>query len=74
MRASSASVSGGFSANAAVLAAPTHATTPGAAPPAAVQALLPGLQPAGTARLTVWGFPVYEARLWVTPGFTPDSR
>jgi hypothetical protein len=55
-----------------VLAAPTHATTPGAAPPAAVQALLPGLQPAGTARLTVWGFPVYEARLWVTPGFTPE--
>lgn len=37
--------------------------------PAHVQALLPSLQNAGTARLNVWGFQVYDARLWVTPGF-----
>lgn len=35
-----------------------------AAPPALAQAV-----PAGTARLTFWGFAVYDARLWVAPGF-----
>jgi hypothetical protein len=30
---------------------------------------LPQAVPAGTARLTFWGFPVYDAQLWVTPGF-----
>jgi hypothetical protein len=28
-----------------------------------------GLLPAGQALLTVWGFEVYQARLWVAPGF-----
>lgn len=32
-------------------------------------AVLPSAQPAGAARLTVWGFAVYDARLWTTPGF-----
>ncbi|HZY17128.1 MAG TPA: chalcone isomerase family protein [Ramlibacter sp.] len=32
-------------------------------------AWLPQASPAGSARLTVWGFEVYDARLWVTPGF-----
>jgi Chalcone isomerase-like len=30
---------------------------------------LPGAQLAGSAKLTVWGFDVYRASLWVTPGF-----
>jgi hypothetical protein len=30
---------------------------------------LPQAVPAGTGRLTVWGFSVYDAQLWVTPGF-----
>ena len=30
---------------------------------------LPSAQPAGQSRLTVWGFAVYDARLWVAPGF-----
>ena len=27
----------------------------------------------GTARLTMYGFKVYDSRLWVAPGFTADS-
>jgi len=30
---------------------------------------LPSAQPAGRARLRVWGFEVYDASLWVSPGF-----
>ena len=30
---------------------------------------MPGLRAAGSARLTVWGFSAYDARLWVAPGF-----
>ena len=30
---------------------------------------LPGAQLAGSAKLTVWGFDVYRASLWVVPGF-----
>jgi len=33
------------------------------------RSLLPNAQPAGRGRLTVWGFEVYDASLWVTPGF-----
>jgi hypothetical protein len=32
-------------------------------------AALPSAQAAGQARLTFWGFSVYDARLWVAPGF-----
>jgi Chalcone isomerase-like len=35
----------------------------------AVRVGLPGAQLAGSAKLTVWGFDVYRASLWVTPGF-----
>ncbi len=38
--------------------------------PPAVQALAPSLQPAGSGRLTFLGLAVYDARLWVAPGFS----
>ncbi|RYF43105.1 MAG: hypothetical protein EOO25_04430 [Comamonadaceae bacterium] len=39
------------------------------ASPVGLSALLPSAQPAGRARLRVWGFEVYDASLWVGPGF-----
>jgi hypothetical protein len=42
-------------------------------PPAALQALLPQARLSGTARFTHWGFDVYNASLWVTPGFQGDA-
>ena len=45
------------------------AQTAGVALPAAVEASLPKLTLAGRARLTVWGFRVYDAQLWVAAGF-----
>ena len=35
--------------------------------------LLPQHKLSGKGRLTVWGFDVYEASLWVTPGFRIDK-
>lgn len=35
--------------------------------------LLPPHRLLGKTRLTVWGFQVYDARLWVTSGFKPDQ-
>lgn len=46
---------------AACLAVPAAMAHPGPA--------LPAAQAAGQARLTFWGFSVYDARLWVGPGF-----
>jgi hypothetical protein len=40
-----------------------------AAPALASAPPLPQAVEAGTARLTYWGFQVYDAQLWVTPGF-----
>ncbi|MES2943572.1 MAG: chalcone isomerase family protein [Pseudomonadota bacterium] len=37
-----------------------------------LQHLLPGSRLLGKTRLTVWGFQVYDARLWVTPAFRAD--
>lgn len=37
--------------------------------PAAVRAWGPALQPAGTGRLTWLGIRIYDAQLWVEPGF-----
>ena len=34
---------------------------------------LPGARLAGQGLLRVWGFEVYQASLWVGPGFRPDS-
>ena len=35
--------------------------------------LLPPHRLLGKTRLRVWGFQVYDARLWVTPGFKPEQ-
>lgn len=32
---------------------------------------LPGVMPTPPARMTFWGFDVYDARLWTQPGFDP---
>lgn len=40
---------------------------------AALRVGLPGAQLAGSAKLTVWGFDVYRASLWVAPGFRPAT-
>ncbi len=32
--------------------------------------LLPGAKPLSQHRLSVWGFDIYDARLWVRPGFS----
>ena len=44
---------------------------PGVQPAAEVSAALPGVQRAGASRLRVWGFEIYDASLWVAPGFRP---
>ncbi len=36
-------------------------------------ALLPGVQPLPQQRLSIWGFDIYDARLWVRPGFSMAS-
>lgn len=38
-------------------------------PPPELQATLPVIELAGQSTLRVWGFDVYEASLWVAPGF-----
>ena len=37
--------------------------------PAEIRGALPSATLAGTAKLTYWGFDVYNASLWVAPGF-----
>lgn len=37
--------------------------------PAELAQLVPEAQPAGSARLTWFGLPIYDANLWVAPGF-----
>ena len=39
-------------------------------PVLASQVLLPGAKPSSQQRLSVWGFDVYDARLWMKPGFS----
>ena len=56
----------------ALAAAGTAAVTPSAATssvPAEVQQALPQAEALGQTRLRVWGFQIYDARLWVAPGF-----
>ena len=43
------------------------------AQPAEVQAAIPGARQAGSGRLVYWGFDVYDAALWVGPGFRQDD-
>ena len=38
-----------------------------------LDAVLPQYRLIGKGRLTVWGFQVYDARLWAMPGFKPDN-
>lgn len=38
-----------------------------------IRNLLPGGKLVGKGRLTVWGFQVYDARLWALPGFRNDK-
>ncbi|GAB3481437.1 chalcone isomerase family protein [Polaromonas eurypsychrophila] len=40
---------------------------------AELQQALPQAQLVGKGRLTVWGFQVYDARLWANPGFAASS-
>lgn len=40
---------------------------------AELRELLPQNRLLGKGRLTVWGFQVYDARLWVAPGFRADN-
>jgi hypothetical protein len=53
----------------------TPASPPEALRPAATadNALLPGARLAGSARFRFWGFDVYNASLWVRPGFQPQD-
>ena len=37
----------------------------------ALEATLPGAQPTEPVRMRVWGFEVYDAKLWTRPGFVP---
>lgn len=41
--------------------------------PAEVREVLPEARLAGRARLNVWGFQIYDATLWVVPGFKADT-
>lgn len=41
--------------------------------PAAAGAVLPGARLAGQGRLTWWGLAVYDAQLWVAPGFAAQD-
>ena len=52
--------------------APSTVTTT-AEDSAAQRVGLPGAQLAGSAKLTVWGFDIYRASLWVAPGFRPAA-
>jgi hypothetical protein len=38
-----------------------------------LQQVLPQAQLVGKGRLSVWGFQVYDARLWANPGFRPQG-
>ncbi len=40
---------------------------------AELNTVLPQNRLIGKGRLTVWGFQVYDARLWALPGFKPDN-
>ena len=37
----------------------------------AFESSLPGAAPTAPVRMRVWGFEVYDAKLWTRPGFAP---
>lgn len=41
--------------------------------PAEVHQALPAATQSGTARLRIWGFEIYDSRLWVAPGFSAST-
>jgi hypothetical protein len=43
------------------------------APPAELQDVLPNAKLIGQTRLSVWGFKIYDARLWSPPGLNADN-
>ena len=43
------------------------------AQPLELQSALPSATLAGHYRFTAWGFDIYEAKLWITPGFKADE-
>lgn len=43
------------------------------AQPLEIAAAMPGARMGGSTRFTVWGFDVYDAALWIAPGFTPNA-
>ncbi len=49
------------------------ATASRSATPEELQALLPSATALGSTRFSSWGFAIYDARLWVLPGFSADS-
>lgn len=49
--------------------AQAQSTAAEASMPAEVQQALPQAEALGQTRLRVWGFQIYDARLWVAPGF-----
>ena len=55
-------------------APPVATSAPGAtaADAPAWRSALPGARRVATTRLTVWGFQVYDATLWITEGFRPE--
>lgn len=62
MVAVAASALGGVSASASASVAPAE-----------VQALLPTAVLSGSTRFTYWGFAVYDASLWIRPGFRAQA-
>ena len=55
-----------FSANAMAQSGAAEASS-------ALRAALPEARPAGAIRFTSWGFDIYDASLWVAPGFRADN-
>lgn len=51
----------------------TWATTARSAAQEELHALLPSARALGSTRFSSWGFAIYDARLWVLPGFDADS-
>ena len=62
-------------ASGVVLGGPARAQAPGASPavPVELAQALPGAALQGQMRFRVWGFEVYDARLWTLPGFLAAS-
>jgi hypothetical protein len=65
-------ITGVLAGSAHLASAQTAASAEDARPE--LDALLPQSRLIGKGRLTFWGFQVYDARLWVQPGFKADNH